>query len=232
LQLDDRPDGPDGGELAPPDDAPDGGAEAPVKPRKRTRTPSKPKRPPAITVDQYNALWRAYRERPDVAAAAKSAGVPVARARWYCEGPGWPEVGFRPLVDRLRAVQTAVARIEDTGHAKWRAAQLEVVNGGLDVTGAALELNKIGLQEIESAVKSGDLKAGEIVASKDSPLNLPKVAAAHDKLVRTALLLMGEPDSAPVAIVGPGHLNFAEWTAEECEAYYRRGVIPERERNP
>lgn len=207
-------------------ESPAGDGETTAKRQTRATKPKKPKRPPPITVDAYNALWRSYQDEPDHRKAARAAGVKMDVARWYCVGPAWPEVGFTQLAERQRAVQGTVARLNDGGTAKWRAEQLKTLTEGLRTTSVGLALNQRALKETAEQVNAGELPV--LMAANAFPLK--DVVNAHDKLLRAALLTMGEADSLSATVDAPGRLNFAEWTAEECAAYYERGVVPAREK--
>lgn len=207
-------------------ESPAGGATPPAKPKKRKKSRGKPKTTPIITVAEYNALWLAYSEEPNVRTAAKAAGVKVSTARWYCEGAAWPDVGFRQLAERLKKIQMTVAEINDHGTGKWRAEQLKVLQEGLRTTEAGLAIHQRGMRKLGEKVQSGELPADELVLSKE--FSFKDIVTTHDKLLRAALLTMGEPDSAAATVKGPDDLNFSEWTAEECLAYNEKGIIPER----
>jgi len=183
-------------------------------------------KPPMVTVDMYNALWRAYQDEPDYRKAGKAAGVRLPVARWYCEGDAWPAVGFVQLAGRLRAIQGMVADINDHGTGKWRAEQLKVLTEGLRTTAAGLAIHQRGVREMAEKVQSGELPAEMVVMSKE--FSLTKVVDAHNTLLRAALLTMGEADSLTGTVDAPMKLNFAEWTREECEAYAERQLVPER----
>jgi len=207
--------------------SPAGGATAPAKPKKAKKSKGKPKSAPLITVAQYNALWLAYSEDPNVRAAAKAAGVLVNVARWYCEGAARPDVGFVQLAARLRTIQTTVAEVNDHGTGKWRAEQLKVLQEGLRTTETGLAIHRRGIRELGEKIQKNELSASELVLSKEFAFK--DMVNSHDKLLRAALLTMGEPDSATATMVkGPENLNFGEWTSEECLTYHERGIIPER----
>ncbi|MDD5542819.1 MAG: hypothetical protein PHX83_06560 [Acidobacteriia bacterium] len=195
------------------------------------RQPSKKKeqkwvKPPMITVDMYNALWRAYQDEPDYRKAGKAAGVRLPVAKWYCDGPAWPAVGFVQLAGRLRAIQGMVADLNDHGTAKWRSEQLKVLTEGLRTTAAGLAIHQRGVREMATKVQSGELPAEMVVMSKE--FSLTKVVDAHNTLLRAALLTMGEADSLTGTVDAPQKLNFSEWTADECKAYAERQIVPER----
>ena len=207
--------------------SPAGAVPPPAKPKKAKRSKGKLKSAPMITVAQYNALWAAYSEDPNVRKAAKAAGVLVQVARWYCEGAARPDVGFVQLAERLRNIQTTVAEVNDHGTGKWRAEQLKVLQEGLRTTETGLAIHQKGIRELGEKVQAGEVPASMLVMSKE--FSLKDMVNAHDKLFRAALLAMGEPDSATATMVkGPDRLNFGEWTADECLAYFERGIIPER----
>jgi hypothetical protein len=211
-----------------PDAAAARAAVAQAKAERRATT--RPRRPPRISVEQYNALWNAYRDAPDVKAAAKAAGIKVDVARYYCTGPADAALGFEQLAARLGRLNQAVHRIEDHGVAKFRVEQLDVVGRGLKITEAALAVIQKGMIDLATMVREGKFEPIALLLDKDAGTKLKDIVAAQDKLTRLGLLLQGEADSAPAAHV-PGAPRFAEWTAEELAAYAERGVLPERERH-
>jgi hypothetical protein len=199
-----------------------GKASAPRAAAKRpARDGVERKRVVRITVDQYNALFRAYQEKPSILHAAKAAGVSARAATRYIEGPGAPEEGLEPIAARVARINRAVQEHQDLTLREFKRGEVRVWLEALKTSEVELALHRIRL-----ANQLKDAQAGTAVEPEQ-----PLLAAirGRDTAARMVERLLDAPDVTVASRrLGPDPLD--DMTEEELLAYGRTGVLPERHR--
>jgi hypothetical protein len=174
-----------------------------------------------ITIDQYNAMFRAYQEKPSILHAAKVAGVSARAATRYIEGPGAPEEGMEPIAARIARIHAAVQEHQDLTLRDFKRTEVKVWQEALKTSEVELALHRARLAKMMKAAQSGE--------DPEPAQPLLNAVRTRDTATRMVERLLDAPDlTIAKRDLGPDPL--LDMSEEELVAYARTGLLPERHR--
>lgn len=189
-------------------------------PAKRARDGKQARQMVRITIDQYNALFRAYSSKPSLLAAAKAAGVSSRTAKTYIDGPGAPELGMEPIAARVARINAAVNEHHDLTYQEHRLREVRAWQEVLKTSDVELATHRAAQVEAMKAVQAG------VAAAPTQPfLHAVRTRAEAGRMVEH---YMNRPDVSIEVRQGPDPL--LDMDLDELRVYAQTGVLPERHR--
>lgn len=172
-----------------------------------------------ITIEQYNKMFQAYLEKPNLSHAAKSAGVNIHTAKYYVDGPARPEAGLEPIKARCARVHAAAQEAEELTLMRFRQEQIAQYVEIMKTSDLEMALHRKKMLARAAAVARGEeAEPGSTFAT---------AVSTRSTVSRDMERFLGGPDAT---MEHRGMDVMSELTFEEGQIYATTGVLPERVR--
>lgn len=176
------------------------------------------KRPPGITIGQYNALQDAYFARQSIEGAAAAASVSFRCAKFYIEGEGRPDAGMVPIKQAWLDVQVEAQERKQLTLLKFQTEQSRQLEDIVETTLGELKLVRAEVvRRLKRFKESGgsDLETG---------MSMGAALKNYERAVKLMERMLGAPDMT-VATAGSEE-RYKNWTDAEIMDFMATGKVP------